>query len=330
LAVQSVLAQHTDGPYEVIVVDNNSTDGTRERIQQVCRQSPKELRYLFERRQGASAARNTGIAAARGNIVAFIDDDVVVQRGWLSALAEAYRAHPDAWCVGGKIVLAFPEVLPRWFDRRSELLSSHLGRLDLGDATIERPYPDDVFGGNFSVRRDILDRVGLFDIALGPVGTWRIEAEESDLCWRIQKSGGAVYYCGAAVVAHAVPNERLTKKYFRSRAYWGGKTWALVERKDIFGLYSGDLPRAAARIVRNMLRSSISPRRADRCADFEDELRFWRSLGYRHQALLARLGRSSQDRGRASLLPSTDGSVRVSGRGATDRPKSPSSRAQGL
>ncbi len=289
-AVQSVLAQDTSVSYEIIVVDNNSTDDTRERIPALCRQAPDRLRYVFEPRQGASAARNAGIAVARGEIIAFIDDDVVVPPGWLRALAEAYGAHPDAWCVGGRIVLALPQVLPRWFSRRSRSLTTPLGQLDLGDATIERRYPDQVFGGNFTVRRDVLDRVGAFDTALGPAANHRIESEESELCWRIQEAGGIVYYCGAAVVTHVVPDGRLTKRYFRRRMYWGGRTWAVLDRKDIFWIRRRDLVKTARRMVSNAIRSWLSPRRFDHCAAFEDEVLFWLAVGYHHQVLLKRLG----------------------------------------
>jgi glucosyl-dolichyl phosphate glucuronosyltransferase len=290
LAVKSLLAQEANFAYEVIVVDNNSTDDTRERIQRLCEHAPEKLRYLFEKKQGVSVARNAGITAARGDIIAFIDDDAIAQPGWLNALAETYHMHPDAWCVGGKIILELPEELPLWFGCGSEILMSHLGRLDLGDATVERRYPNDVFGGNFSVRRDVLGRVGLFDITLGPVDRYRIESEETELCWRIQQAGGAVYYCGRAIVTHLVPAARMTKRYFRSRARWSGRTWALLDRKDVLHVRPGDLLRAALRIARNWIRSWISPGWVDRCKVFEEELAFWRCLGYLQQAALTRFG----------------------------------------
>ena len=301
LAAQSVLAQDTRVPHEVIIVDNNSTDDTRQRIQALRRQAPQRLRYVFEGKQGLSAARNAGIATARGNIIAWLDDDALARPGWLDALAETYRTHPDAWCVGGKIVLALPEVLPRWFNH-SFLLTSQLGLLDLGDATIERRYPDFVFGGNFSVRRDALDRVGPFDTRLGLAGAWRVESEEADLCWRIQQTGGAVYYCGRAIVAHVVPAARITKRYFRRRAYWAGRTWRLLHRTDIWDLRPRDLARAALRVVRGMIESWVSPRRVDRRRGFENELKLWQCAGYQYQAFLARIGHAPH-RGRTPHRP---------------------------
>ena len=290
VAVKSVLAQRANMAYEVIVVDNNSADDTRERIQRLCAQAPDKLRYLCEVMPGASAARNAGVAAARGDIVAFMDDDAVADPEWLNALAETYHTHPDAWCVGGKIVLALPEPLPRWFERASSVLMSHLGHLDLGDGVLALPYPHDVFGGNFSVRRDVLDRVGLFDAAFGPADRSRIEAEESELCWRIQAAGGAVYYCGYAIVTHLIPTDRVTKRYMRGRAVWSGRTWVLLDRPDIVMVRPRDLVWAALRVVRNWIRLRISPGRADRRKVVDQELRFWQCVGYMQQRALARLG----------------------------------------
>ena len=291
LAVKSLLAQDSKLPYEVLVVDNNSTDDTRERIQRLREHAPGKLRYLFEEKPGVSLARNTGIRAARGDILAFMDDDAIAQPGWLNALAEAYQMRPDAWCVGGKIVLDLPEDLPMWFDLGSTGLLSYLGRLDLGDATIERHYPNFLYGGNLSVRRDVLDRVGLFNPALGPAGRYRIESEETELCWRIQEAGGRVYYCGRAVVTHLVPEARLTKRYFRRRAHWSGRTWALLDRKDIFHVRSRNLLQGTLPVIRNCLQSWVCAGRIDRCRVFEQELMFWRSLGYVQQAAFTRMWR---------------------------------------
>lgn len=288
LTVQSLLAQETNLPYEVIVVDSSSTDDTRERIQALVRRAPERLRYLLKEEQGLSAARNAGVAAARSDIIAFVDDDTIVHPGWLTAIAETYREYPDAWCVGGKIVLQLPEVLPPWFSCSSTTLSDHLTGLDLGDDTIKREYPDDVWAANFTVRRDAINRVGLFDPTLGPHGRRRMMAEETELCWRIQWAGGGVYYCGRAVVMHPVPNARITKRYFRQRACWGGRTWRLVDRKDVVMVTSQDLSVRGLKVMKNWITSWMSPGGVDRCAVFEDELKFWLGLGYVYQAMLMR------------------------------------------
>lgn len=283
LAMESLLAQDTSVPYEIIVVDNNSTDDTRVRIQALLEKAAGRLRYILEQQRGCSAVRNAGVAAARGNIIAFVDDDAVADPGWLEALAKTYRSHPDAWCVGGKILLKLPDALPRWFDPHSVTLMGYLSGLDLGDATVERRYPNDVWGANFSVRRSALERVGLFDTTLGLAGSRLTLGEETELCWRIQEARGAVYYCGEAVVTHVVPETRLTKRYFRTRAYWFGRTARLLDRKDVLVVHPQQLGRAAVSGIVNWIRSSRFAGAARARKAFEAELGSWLSVGFVYQ-----------------------------------------------
>ncbi len=286
LTVESLLAQTPSVPYEIIVVDNNSTDDTAARMRAFVDRAAGRVRYLHEREPGVSAARNAGAAAARGAVIAFVDDDVVAHPGWLEALAHAYHSHPEAWCVGGKILLRLPNVLPRWFDPRASLFSDYLSGFDLGDAIVQRHYPDDVWGANFSVRRSTLERVGSFDTRLGRIGPRGFLSEELELCWRIQAAGGVVYYCGGAVVTHVVPEARLTKRYFRGRAYWVGRTWGLLDRKEMLRVRPQELPRVVASGVLNWMRSSRFAGPAQCRTAFQAELRSWLGAGFMHQRLV--------------------------------------------
>jgi len=294
-ALKSLVTQDTAFPFEVIVVDNNSTDGTRACIQVLAAQAPDRVRYVFERAQGVSAARNAGIAAARGDVVAFIDDDAVAHSGWLAALADAYRTHPDAWCVGGKIVLQFAETLPPWFSRRSQTLTALLSGLDLGDAMVERRYPSEVWGCNFSLRRDVVDRVGPFDTALGHAGSGRIGGEEVDLCWRIQRAGGCVYYCGRAVVNHVVPVARMTKRFFRRNAYGKGRMRRLLDWKDLSVVDPARLSRGTLAVVKARIKAALWPGKDDQWQIFERELHLWASAGFWHEAMLRSVSRLWQN-----------------------------------
>src|ERR1044071_912653 len=90
-AIESALGQESAGVrYEVIVVDNNSTDGTREVIEGYIKRGHENLRYVFEGRQGVSYARNTGIAEARAGIIAFADDDVRVSKDWVAKIKRTF------------------------------------------------------------------------------------------------------------------------------------------------------------------------------------------------------------------------------------------------
>ena len=228
-AIESLLSQDTSLPYEIIVVDNDSSDRTRDVVESFMKKAHGRLRYVFEGVPGLSVARNAGIAAANGEVVAFIDDDAMASPDWLESLAKAYREHSDAWCVGGKIVLGPIEVFPSWFDPTSKSLLAPLSCLDLGDDTVKLEYPHGVWGANFSVRRAALSYVGVFNPNLGWSGKERcLGGEESDLCLRIHRGGGSVYYCGQAIVTHLVHASRLTRRYFRDRAYSEGRTFVIL------------------------------------------------------------------------------------------------------
>ena len=282
-AVESALAQDARVPHEVLIVDNGTSRDARSRVRSLEDRAGGRVRYLVESSRGASWARNAGAAAARGSVVVFLDDDAIAHPGWLEALAETYRAYPDAWCVGGRILLQLPAPPPSWFDAQSKTIQGYLAGLDLGQATLRRWYPNDVWGANFSVRRAALARVGPFDTALGPRGRTPLLAEETEMCWRIQEAGGAVYYCGAAVVSHVISEARLTKRYLRTRAYWAGRTWGLLDRRDVVAISPRALPRIAASGIKNWIGSAAHADPAARRQAFKRELYAWFGAGFLHQ-----------------------------------------------
>jgi len=160
----------TDGTfeYEVLIVDNNSTDETKAVVEEWQRAFAGRLRYVFEPRQGLSYARNTGAREARGTILAFTDDDVRVHAGWLVGLRAGFQRF-GADCVYGKI-------LPIWMGRRPEWLTdSFFGKLailDYGEAPfIVTSDTHQLIGANFAVTKDVLTTLGGFNVQLGRTGT---------------------------------------------------------------------------------------------------------------------------------------------------------------
>src|SRR5665213_878667 len=116
-AIESLLNQNArNDTFEVIVVDNNSTDGTRAIVGNYVKRSPELVRYVFEPRQGVSYARNAGIANAAGNILAFTDDDVQVDADWAVKLRDAFLAYPEAVYMGGKVLPTWKKARPAWAD----------------------------------------------------------------------------------------------------------------------------------------------------------------------------------------------------------------------
>lgn len=221
LAVESLLNQTVQPDlFEVIVVDNNSRDATRE----VARRYPT-VRYVLERQQGLSFARNTGVRSARGDIVAFIDDDAEASPQWLQSLLDVYERHPDAWAAGGT-------VLPIWEGRRPWWLTEELFRdlslLDWGPVERRLEWPERLIGVNSSFRREAFDEVGLFDVGLGRKGSEMLGAEETEFQQRIHARGKLVIYSLRAAVYHHVPVGRMSQGYFFRRAFGSGRTMAVL------------------------------------------------------------------------------------------------------
>ena len=166
-ALEGVLSQQIrDGKrYEVIVVDNNSTDETRQVVESFVARGHENLRYVFEGRQGLSHARNAAVSAARSPILAFTDDDVRVKPDWVATIKRMLDNHPEVDCVGGK-------VLPHWtFAPPSWLTSEHWAPLALVDYGDQPFYVNAgnqlcLLTANMAIRKDALERIGGFQPAL--------------------------------------------------------------------------------------------------------------------------------------------------------------------
>lgn len=214
--------------WEVIVVDNNSSDETKAVCDDFARRNPQRYRYLFEKRQGKSFALNTGIAAARGEILAFTDDDVTVDGQWLSEILKIFESFPCIG-VGGKIVERWTQDKPNWlsFEGRYKLMSV-TGGYDRGDQP--HPLTSAPFGANFSLRREAFQKYGDFRTDLGLAGTTRIGAEDTEFGWRMLRAGETLIYAPKAIVFHPVAPEKINKRYFMEWYYALGKAKARIER----------------------------------------------------------------------------------------------------
>jgi GT2 family glycosyltransferase len=215
---------------EILVVDNGSTDATPTVVKEFRRYSRYPLRWCVEERLGLSNARNRGVTEARHEVVVFLDDDALPEPGWLAAHLDAL-GQSGADCIGGRITLAWEAPRPTWLHPS---LDPFLGLLDLGEErssfVFPRNYPN---GGNIAFRRAVFDKVGLFDPALGVRPGRAVGSEETDLCYRLEQAGGRLLYEPRAHVKHPVPASKLTKRWFRRRAYHAGRTACLVETKHL-------------------------------------------------------------------------------------------------
>lgn len=209
VAVQNAEAES----WECIVVDNNSSDNTRERVEAFkSEHNSLNIRYIFEQNQGLSYARNAGIMASRGDIVAFIDDDERIVADFVSAYIDLFDQHPDAMAAGGEIIAEYPTGRPRWMSRYTERPIAN--PMSFGDRVKLFPSSRIPGGGNMAMRRRVFDSIGMFNTSLGRTGKRLLGGEESDLFERIVKHEYRVYYAPRAVMYHIIPKEKLSRDYF--------------------------------------------------------------------------------------------------------------------
>lgn len=214
-------------PWELIVIDNNSTDETRSVVLDAGSRFPVELRYVFEKEQGRCAALNQGILTSRGEIIVTTDDDVRVEADWLSQAARTLNEYACDY-VGGK-------VLPIWGGERPDWLPNHAGRpwsvialLDHGDNPLEFDQRHVPLGVNLAFRRDCFSRAGLWDNRVGRKAGTLLGQEVREWGLRARAAGLRGFYAPDMVVQHIIPRERLTKGYFRRWFYWNGISRALL------------------------------------------------------------------------------------------------------
>jgi glycosyltransferase involved in cell wall biosynthesis len=205
--------------YEIVVVDNNSTDNTREVVREFEERASHQIHYMLETTQGLSAARNTGIQHSSGPIISFIDDDAEADPNWLSAVVEAFRQHPNAWGVGGNTFAIWDAERPAWL---TDDFLPDLSIQDRGTENLKLPMQQHLLGTNSSFRREVFVKIGYFPTDLGRVGKSLLAGEEAELCRRIHLQGKSMYHIPEVVVYHHVTPERMNRSYLRKRCYLSG------------------------------------------------------------------------------------------------------------
>ncbi len=229
-----ILQNYSHADYEIVVVDNHSTDKTKDVVRDVIKRSPVSVRYVHEKEIGLSHARNRGIRESSGEIIAFIDDDAIADYRWIESLLSSYK-EKDIVCVGGKALLKWPErfIRPNWLNRR---LEPFLSGFDLGleKETEVRGISKIPYGVNISFRREVLLK-NPFSIRLGRTDKRLYGGEETELCLRLIQQGWKIVYNPKAVVHHIVPEARTEQSYFIQRALDWGISRVVVDNFGIIG-----------------------------------------------------------------------------------------------
>lgn len=233
--------------WQVIVVDNNSSDKTKEIVTKWQREF--SITYVFEPNQGLSISRNTGINAAYSDFLLFLDDDIYAVPGMLRAYYDYLENHsrdPFA-CLAGKVVVEWEGGnQPPWFP--SKFLNLY-GQFDLGNQIIDSRI---ALGGNMLWNRSTLLSLGGFDINLGRKGNLKLASEETTLVQEALKKNHKILYIPDAVVRHWTPYTRQTKSYLFNLCYWLGISKSIAEYNDLSTMHPKEVIINTLRLIRDI------------------------------------------------------------------------------
>jgi glucosyl-dolichyl phosphate glucuronosyltransferase len=222
-AALSSLCEQTLAPslYEIIVVDNNSTDGTRQHVAECSRLYP-HIRYCFEPQQGLSHGRNSGYQLAQGLYVAYIDDDCTVPREWLD-IARNVITNVAPALFGGPYQPFYNSLKPRWYLDR-------YGTYDGGQVARALDQTEYLSGTNLFIKRSLLEQLGGFNIEVGMVGTRLGYGEETALQRRVRQEHhtAMIYYEPRLTVFHLVRSEKMQLSWCAKQMFVSGRDWQRV------------------------------------------------------------------------------------------------------
>lgn len=213
--------------FEIVLVDNGSTDSTAAWCQKIASIVPN-VHYVFEPVLGLNHARNAGWRAARGEFIAYLDDDAVADGKWLEVLIAKFHAHGERVAgVGGKVQPLWEAPPPSWL---TPPLWSYLSVLDWGSDDIVLDDNKYFVGANMAFRRAALAQLGGFHGDLDRKGSNLLSNGEIHLKRLLEDAGYLTMYIPEAIAAHSVPAARMSKRWFRRRHYWQGVSDVVMER----------------------------------------------------------------------------------------------------
>jgi glycosyltransferase involved in cell wall biosynthesis len=308
--LESLSRLRTDAGWELIVVDNNSTDDTARVVHDVARQwsdagrdvstaasdDPIPIRYVLEKVQGRSAALNAGIKASCGNIIVTTDDDVRVEPDWLERAGAALERLQCGY-IGGRVLPLWGAPPPAWLSDRGGPHWAVIALLDYGPTSIELTTRMPL-GVNMAFRREVFEVVGGWDVRVGRKAGTLLGQEVREWCIRARAKGVRGFYVPELMVRHVIPADRLSKRYFRRWFYWRGISRALLFQQQGLDMESpqetrhdfrrvpmiAGVPRYLYRVALRHAAIAIWARlRGRRVESFEAELWLWMFAGILHQ-----------------------------------------------
>lgn len=243
--LKSFAVQEVDNTinWEIIVVDNNSKDKTKEVVCSFSGIFGSRLRYIFEPKQGLSFARNRGIRESESDVIAFTDDDCIVSPTWLKEIRIAFQKQ-NCSGLGGKIIPIWDGVIPpSWYGKQGKYsIRGGIVEYDKGNSAFIYDFGVSSLpiGANMAFRRNLFTKHGMFKENLGLCGKKLKMGEDREFCLRLIKAGEILGYCPQAIVKHPVEKQRLTERFLAGWYYWYGYATSIFKQskkvKLIFGV----------------------------------------------------------------------------------------------
>ena len=244
-ALESVLEiDYPADRFELVLVDNGSSDDTAAVTRSAADRAPFEVRYVFEPRPGLSIARNRGVRESRGEHVSFTDDDQLVDKAILREFRRVIDRY-SARVVQGGIDLHFPEGRPPWLHGR---LANILGKTN---DVAEGPAKIDLYGGNMLLAREVLEAAGAFreDLGKGASGY----CEDIELTARVKQAGEVVVYAPRALVYHVIGPDRASARFLLENSFEKGISWGLITDEGPLKVAAQVMPLAFSSVSRAAL-----------------------------------------------------------------------------
>jgi glycosyltransferase involved in cell wall biosynthesis len=269
--------------FEALVIDNNSRDDTA-RVAADFAASSLKLRCLLEAKQGLDHARNRAIAEAKGDIILFGDDDILVEPDWIAQMVAPFLNHPGAriGAVGGEVIPVFPDGLPTWMSGWHAPLAF---RLDAG------PLPDSQspMGANLAIPRWVFNEIGPFHTALDRTAGSYFSGGDSEMIRRIRAAHMEVWFVPSAAVRHQMPASRTTFRYAARHAFDSARSRVIdragqpESRRYLFSRLAANLAKIPVFLVFAVASGLIGRSGTAKKA----LVRAWRSCGYVFQSVLS-------------------------------------------
>ncbi|MBS3955281.1 MAG: glycosyltransferase [Methylomicrobium sp.] len=261
--------------WELIVVDNNSNDNTKEIVSEFTKIIPN-LFYKFEPKQGLSYARNLGISSARGELIAFTDDDVLPENDWLLKIYDNIKEFNCDAC-GGYISPQWETPPPHWL---TEIFYGFLAIKTDASGPRQLTINDELpFGANMAFQKSLFTEYGLFDTNKGRKGNVLAGGEDIEMFERIISNNRLVYYFPSIKVAHKVESFRLKKSYFRRWRFQCSENMAISttfeSSRQIFGIPFYLINQTIQNIIKSIYYLTKKPEDIA----FRQEMIVWHFLG---------------------------------------------------